>query len=669
MNRAAHCALHGLALLVLLLAHDATAAPPLTVPHGRLGEPDKGTAPTALWQGGATPPFALETRWDVSGASGTLLRHALAPVPGGIIIAEGVAWDAAAMLPDAGARRLFTADAQGLTVPFTWDALDAAWHGWLALAAAGPDSQGERRLGFLRGERSGEGSLFRRRTAVLGDALHSLPLIVGSPAAAEPGPVYAAFRARQRARPLAIYLGSNDGMLHAFAADSGKELFAYLPRVLGPQVAALASPDYRPRPYVDGSAGAGDVFDGSSWRTLLASGMGMGARGLFALDITDPLQFGRTRGALWEFTERDDPAIGHLRAAPIVARLRTGKRGPLPVHSHFVVLASGINPLNGSADGALFLLRADQDRAKPWTAGASYFRIDTAGADPALPNALGPPALALRPDGSASHAYAGDLQGNLWRFDLDARRAVRLFTARDASGLAQPIMHAPAVLFSPGGGFLVLFSTGKFLEAGDLLPASFTPQSMYAIGDRPDQAAAPIAARSALARRTLSGKDSQTIRGDLLDMGAADGKRGWYFDFPHARKEGERSAGSPHALDGAVVFDTVLPGTGSPPARRRYVVDAQSGFALDAAGLAGPGAATGALLPPAAAGPLLLATASLAAGERDATGGITVVRTVTVLGPGPDPAPAVAIRSRAGRLAWREISNWQELHARSKETP
>ncbi|UUZ49827.1 hypothetical protein LP420_06630 [Massilia sp. B-10] len=179
-----------------------------------------------------------------------------------------------------------------------------------------------------------------------------------APSAFQQTPDYAAFRARFKSRPVVAYLGANDGMLHAFAADSGAELFAYVPRVLGPQLSALAAPGYLARPYVDGSAGQGDALVGGVWRTVLASGMGMGARGLFALDITDPAQFGTAAGALWEFTDRDDPAIGFQRAAPLVARLRTGMQRGQVQYGHAVLAASGINPLAPDGPGALFVLDA-----------------------------------------------------------------------------------------------------------------------------------------------------------------------------------------------------------------------------------------------------------------------------------------------------------------------
>ncbi|HEU4842645.1 MAG TPA: PilC/PilY family type IV pilus protein [Burkholderiaceae bacterium] len=651
-----------LLLSVCLCVH---AAPPLAVPHGRLGEPVAGEGLAAVWRPAGGVAFVLTTRFDVPGANGSLQRHALTlSRDGGGVMAERTDWDAAQLLTGDSARRIQTMNERGQTIPFSWDALDAGWRNWLDVPQfeAAPDGLGEARLAYLRGERATEGKQFRQRRALLGDALHSAPLIVGPPSAFEQGAAYAAFRARYRTRPVVAYLGTNDGMLHAFDTDSGAEWFAYVPRVLGPRLAALASPSYVPRPYVDGSAGQGDALAGGQWRTVLASGMGMGARGLFALDITEPGRF----GGLWEFTERDDPAIGHLRGAPLVTRIRTGMLRQQAQYGSVVVAASGINPLDGGSDGALFVLDVGKPPAQPWQAGVNYFRIATAGTDPALANALGPPALALRPDGSASLAYAGDLQGNLWRFDLTGRQAVKVFTAQDREGQTQPIAHAPAVVFAPGGGYLVLFSTGRMLESTDLLKASFTPQSMYAILDRPDLAALPPATRKQLARRALAGKDSFTIKGAAFDYGARDAKRGWYFDFPDATADGERSAGSPVALAGAIVFDTILPGTGVPPARRSYVVDALSGFALDSAGVAAPGAATGTLLPAGTPGPLLMAS-GVDAGAREPTGGVTVVRSFTLLRPGAGPGTVIRVRRLAGRLAWREVANWQELHARTKE--
>ena len=455
-------------------------------------------------------------------------------------------WDAALLLGSV-ARKLYTIDSQGATVAFDWASLDAAWRAALDAPAPGApaDGRGEQRAAFLRGDRSGEG-VFRRRTGLLGESVHGVPLIAGAPAAFEQGPLYAAFRARHRQRPTVVYLGANDGMLHAFDSASGQELFAYVPAALAAKLAALTDPAYTPHAYVDASAGQGDAVVGGHWKSVLGSGMGMGARGLFALDVTDPQRFG---GALWEFTERDDPAIGHIRAAPLL-----GSVGKLS----YLVTSSGINPGAHDGGGALFALSLGKSTGEPWKEGGNYFRIATPAGDPTAQNALGPPALLVNRNGQASHAYAGDLQGRLWRFDLARRSAHLLFTAHDGSGKPQPIAHAPAVVLAPGGGALVLFASGRLLEQSDLLPAAARPQTMYAIHDRLQAQPVPVASRKELARRRLIGEQGFVVDGEPIDYFAATPKRGWYFDFPDARSHGERAAGSVLGVGGAVLVSTVL---------------------------------------------------------------------------------------------------------------
>ncbi|HEY0060487.1 MAG TPA: PilC/PilY family type IV pilus protein [Telluria sp.] len=658
-----------LAVLAWLLGCScAAAAPPLEIVHLPIGAPGAGPGPAAVWRPASGPPFVLQTWYSLGDASGTLRRHTLVlGLDGLATIAPDASWDAGQLLTEAPSpRKLVTRDSAGSTVPFAWPRLDSAWQAWLDAPAPGApgDNLGQARAAWLGGAREREGQALRARQTLLGDTLRSTPLIVGAPAAFEQGAAYLAFRNRYKPRRLTAYLGNNDGMLHAFAADTGAELFAYIPTALGPRLSPLAAPGYLAQPFVDASAGQGDALLDGAWRTVLATGMGMGARGLFALDITDPEQFGAAATALWEFTSADDPAMGHLHAAPLVAKLRTGVRRRLPTYGHFVVVPSGINPVQEDGNGALFLLTAGKPTAQAWKEGVNYVRLPTTDADPDVPNALAPPVLALHPDGSALYAYAGDLQGRLWRFDLTKHTVHLLFAAADRDGLAQPISHAPVVVFAPGGGYLVLFATGKLIEQNDVLKPSFTTQSMYAILDRPDGQALPAPGRAQLARRSLEGKDSYTIKGAAIDYAGPQAKRGWYFDLPNARAEGERAAGSPLALGGAIMFDTVAPGTGPPPAIRSYVIDAISGWALDGAGLAAPDARTGAVIAGAPLLPMVLYNGPSTSSGRDATGGTVVTRTVTVLR-GP-LATRIKIAFPAGRVGWREVGNWKELHARTR---
>ena len=653
----------------------AAAAPPqLVVPHGRLGQ--SGTeGPSALWRGDSAL-FAIETSGDIRAAVGEVQRRAFEVAENGAIsYAPEPAWSAALLLAGATKRNIFTSDQSGLTYAFEWAQLPPATQALLDVlqADAKPDGLGEQRTAFLRGERTGEegqtGGVFRKRAGVLGDIVHSTPIIVGAPPASIAESGHAAFRDRYKTRDLAVYVGANDGMLHAFSAATGAELFAYVPAALASQLSTLSSPAYKPQAYADGSPGYGEARIGANWRTVLASGMGMGARGVFALDISDPARFGEGLGALWEFTDAHDPAMGHVRAAPLIAKISRDKGVKDAAQRYYAVVSSGINNFAPGGAGALFLLALDKPAGQEWKSGLNFFSISTTGGDALLANALSPPALVVLAAGSANRAYAGDLRGNLWRFDFANMTARRLFTARDASGAPQPIAHAPKVVFAPGGGYLILFGTGKLIEESDLLPASFSPQSVYAILDAPGALQDSATSRSQLAVRTLAPSSAgYAVSGAGFTYFGPDAKKGWYFDFPDAGKNGERAAGSPVSIESVIVVASMLPAVGEESAAtgRLYLLDALTGFAYDPASGIKPGAATGELSPFNPLLPLLFVNAAASKGERSATGGTLSTRRVTLVRPhssaGAPPAIKFDLRYPSGRMGWREVSNWRELH-------
>jgi type IV pilus assembly protein PilY1 len=688
--------------LLLLACGRAGAAPPLRVPElpaglAACGPGWQSARQLATLDRGAG--FLLESGFEQDGWSGRLEMRGLSPgVDGALSLGATPLWEAGALLtgdpvnalparPTPQARKIYTQvrkPAQpDTTVAFEWARLGSEERGWLDAAArdGAPDGLGEARVAWLRGERTREtgqpDGVFRRRTSVLGDTIRSTPLLVRAPSASAQGPGYAAFHALYKDRAGAIYLGANDGMLHAFDLRDGVELFAYIPYALLPALNLLADPAYRHHAYVDASPAQGEALLAGQWRSVLVSGMGMGARGVFALDVTDPAAFGAGMGALWEFTEQDDPAIGHVGTAPLIAKLRVGATGGVPQYRYFALVASGVNNYGEGADpgGALFLLALDKPAAARWKQGENYYRLAAAAADPALPNALGTPAIATAVDGSARYAYAGDLQGTLWRFDFTGKppfSAAALFEARDDAGRRQPIAQAPRAVFAPGGGYLVLFGTGKLIEEADLLPAGFAPQSFYAVRD---SGAGPIEAvkgRAQLERRLLSGSGSYTVTGAQFDYTGADAKKGWYFDFPEALTDGERLASSPVVASGAVVISTILPGLDPcAPATRTYVLDNLAGLSYQPDGKpvvrsvtwekdrARPGAL-----------PIAL-DLSVATGARGATGGARATRKIGIVhlkpGASPPDLQEVELSVPARRLSWREVANWQELHDKAKK--
>ncbi|MES3020722.1 MAG: PilC/PilY family type IV pilus protein [Pseudomonadota bacterium] len=674
------------ALFALLLLF---AAAPAWGQAGQAAAPSCPATPQPAWReaggiigGSGGGQFMVQSKVARDGLSGTIERSAL-DFSGAGAKAGLPLWDAASLL-DAypggpPARAIFTVDEAGATVPFSWPLLSDGQRADLDtapyVATAAGDGLGEQRLAWLRGVRAGEignpGGVFRRRTSILGPMPNGVPLVVGAPLASLPGSDYGAFHALYKARRHAIYIGADDGMLHAFDAATGVELFAYVPRALFPALPALSSPQYQPRAFVDGSAGHAEALLGGRWRSVLAAGMGQGARGVFALDISDPSAFGQGMGSLWDFTERDDPEMGFVGAAPLLAKFRTGTRGGVAQYRYFALVAGGAATVPG-APGALFLLALDKPAPAPWRAGQNYHRFNTAASDPALANALAPPALALGPDGSVRYAYAGDAQGNLWRFDFSGAapwpKAVGpgaggrpLFVARDARGRRQPITGRATVLHAPGGGFLVVFGT-----AG-AAPGDRAVQSLYAIHDSAGAPPELVEGRADLAARGMSGPGAGTINGAAFDFGGAG--KGWYLDFGQAGAGGEQLAGTVLSASGALVFSTAVAGANAcaAPASRTYVVDALSGFAYDTDGSARSGVAAGRLAHgTVAATPLLVRTGSTS-GARDATGRTRASHSFAIVGrAGGAGAPLVfSVGAPAGRLSWREVGNWRELHAKA----
>ena len=689
----------------LLMAMDVCAAPPaLNIASEPLAAACRSATPGSATASVAGPTLLVaaagggdlfQTTMAIGDWSGRFERFALLPA------SSTASWDAGAILtgdsahaplPLPAERRIYTsvvqADGTLSGAPFEWSALSAAQQALLnqapptAKLVRTADGQGELRLAYLRGDRSGEGTLFRRRGSVLGDSVHGTPVFVGSPAGAWPGADYQAFRMRYKARRQVIYLGANDGMLHAFDAGTGNELYAYVPDALIPVLNRLPSKDYVHRAYVDGPAGAADALIAGNWRTVLVSGMGGGAQGVLALDVTDPERLDAAT-ALWEFTDRDDPMMGNVTTPPQIARVRMSMSGGVANYRYFAIVASGLNNYAGdghastAGKGALFLLALDKARGAPWQLNSNYYRLITPIADATLANALNAPVLALDRDGALAYAYAGDLQGNLWRFDFGGAAPWKgagktpLFSARDASGKRQPIAQPPMLAYATGGGYMVLFGTGALIERADLLPASFSTQSFYAIHDSLAVPMDAVSGRGQLTQRVVAAGAGAA---DLLGISgreAEPGSKGWYVDFLRSASSGERSIDSGRLLGGEVVFNTLLPGAGacSASSSRSYALNALSGLP-DGYAVFMPSPVSigypliGAPMTAYAATPSLL-LASVTRSAPDSTGQVRFDKTYNLINPatpGAAPVGSIKVKLRAGRLGWREVANWRELH-------
>ncbi|HVL74779.1 MAG TPA: PilC/PilY family type IV pilus protein, partial [Noviherbaspirillum sp.] len=637
--------------------------------------------------------------------SGTLRKLKLSlDDDGGVRVSDAAEWEAGAVLtgtankasvPDANQRRIFAGSGSGAgfkTVPFLWDSLDTAQRQALNRSSSdgAEDGLGAARVAYLRGTRNQElgrpNGMFRQRDSLLGDIVNSNPVHVGPPSGNAHGPGYAEFREKYKSRVPAVYIGANDGMMHAFSAADGRELFAYVPAALVPQLAQLTDPAYAHRPFVDGGLSVAEARVGDEWKTVLLGAMGGGAQGVFALDVSDPGNFAAGAGALFEFTDADDPDIGNVMGAPAIARLRVGSKDGVTQYKYFAIVASGLNNYvpdgegrhNSDAAGALFLLALDKPAGVAWKAGVNYYKVRLPAADKTKPNGLSQPALVAGADAAVHTVYVGDLQGQMWRIRLGTNpatlagpgAATPIFTAAH-EGKIQPVTAQPRVAFAPGG-YVVLFGTGKFIEAADAAPGGYEVQSFYAVLDT--LAPGYHASRSDLVARSLtpSADGGYQVTGDPVTYGNAAGSRkGWYIDFPDSDKSGERIVTNPVVLNGYVFFNSLIPGSDPCAAGggRSYAVGTLSGMPAQGRTI-GHLSQVGML-----SAPVVLESA-VKRGARDAIGGRIVERRHQVVNFGTGGARGMgapadngsgAVTLRAGRLSWREVLNWQELSNAGKK--
>jgi type IV pilus assembly protein PilY1 len=482
-------------------------------------------------------------------------------------------WNAADELPDAADRKIYTYDptaaAGSRGVEFLWDSLTTAQQDELNddSSCADVSCHGDERLLYLRGEQGNEapnGLQFRARpNSVLGDIVNSDPIYVASQnygfdvLPGDEGSDYLTYREDMAARTPVVYVAANDGMLHGFVAKTGEEVLAYMPNVVYPQLSALTDESYNDnhRLINDGAPRAMDAYvDG--WRTILVGSLGGGGRGIYALDVTDPENFSAD-DVKWEFTSADDSDMGVAIPSPTIARLANGDWA--------AIVANGYNS-GGSAK--LFVLDLKT--------GAVIKKIDTeVGGDNGLSS---PTPVDVDADRIVDYVYAGDLKGNMWKFDLtssdedswgvafeDGGDPAPLYTACSSDpctvGNRQPITARPEVGINPPAGYFVYFGTGRYFAEGDN-GVGTGANSFYAIRDKNEKGATtlslPTPGRSNLVEQVEIRED--TLHGTKIRITSnypiTDEKDGWYLDLPAS---GERQVSTPILRGGKIIFTTVIP--------------------------------------------------------------------------------------------------------------
>lgn len=462
------------------------------------------------------------------------------------------------------------------------------------------DAIGQLRLDYIRGDDGNEGSAtgeFRKRkvlssgTSKLGDIIHSAPAFVANPNLFIPDNLesasYGAYKESQKNRKGIVYVGANDGMLHAFdasnAGSKGEELFAYVPGKLVSKLPQLTSQSYNISHtyYVDGSPMTFDAFDGSGWKTLVAVPAAAGAQLVFALDVTNPTTF-TENNVLWEFTDEPrvtggytfgDVDLGYTIGDLNYARMNNGQ--------WVVIFGNGFN--NTEADGnasttgnaAIYIVDA--------FTGALVKKLDTGAGmaeDPSggnRPNGIASVTpVDLNGDLKVDYLYAGDLFGNVWKMNVTSATPASwdsawasggkpkpFFIAKDVNGDVQPITTKVAVKAHPVkvDESLVLFGTGSYFQLND---ATITQtQSFYSVWD--DNTAAQYGRASLLQQRILgvvleNGEEHRVSSSSDLNPGSYkidwNNHKGWYMDLPES---GERINVNPLLRGNRIIFVTLTP--------------------------------------------------------------------------------------------------------------
>ena len=449
-------------------------------------------------------------------------------------------------------RTIYYMDGASLK-PFKWANLGALQSNFVGATAESKMAQvgqmsaaqksaamGQKLVDFLRGDRTAEGyvkndlnKLYRTRDSRLGDIIGSQPLFVNRPMRQYKDEGYATYKGTAQNRKPMVYVGGNDGMLHAFYAEAdlsktttvggvtvpiaAREAWAFVPTAVMPEMPRLASTEYESshRYFVDGSPVQADIKVGNVWKTILVGGFNKGGKGYYALDISDP----EAPVGLWQ---TNIATMGQSYGRPLVSKLPDG--------TWAVFLTSGYN--NSDGVGRVYVLNA--------STGAVIQTITTSGSGlKELNNFVKDPSG----DNTTNLLYGGDILGNIWRFQwntgsssFDVHKVVQL---TDSGGKPQPITTRVELVQGQSGTTLprILVATGKLLGVGDL--STTDKQTIYGFDDQVASFGSGSSLRSTLKVSKL--KDVTAANGTVLSRtlqctsatnDCKDNAKGWYIDLP-----------------------------------------------------------------------------------------------------------------------------------------
>lgn len=469
------------------------------------------------------------------------------------------------------------------SMAFQWANLNTSQQAILLAA----DGLGSQRLAYIRGARTNEGGLFRARPAtLLGDIVNSGVTYLAGSSPALTGPRYpghAAYRTSQKTRPPVVYVGGNDGMLHAFSGTDGKELFGYIPSSVFSNLPALTALNFQHRYFVDSTPMVGDVQKApSTWGTILVGGLGAGGKGYYALDITAQKTFASASEAalsalpIWEFTNLQDTDLGYTFNKPAThpvtgAHLQIAKVADAADTDGVwrVIVGNGMGSTNG--DAILFMLNANT--------GAADIKLSTGNT---TNNGLAPPTpVDTDRDGLIDTVYAGDALGDLHKFQFSRPSGSNKVLAKPGEAGAgwaylgkifasgEPITTAPSVASCTGVGWNVAFGTGKLSEDVDYSDSS--RRGFYAVLDNNPSSALTVSTDSlSTITYTTTALGGGNV-GRTWSQPNLSGKLGWKMFFTGGERVLTNSTQPPDT--GTVLFGTTKPsGDVCTPGNSGYVM-------------------------------------------------------------------------------------------------
>jgi type IV pilus assembly protein PilY1 len=450
-------------------------------------------------------------------------------------------------------------------------------------------------VAYLLGDPSKElrkpGGTYRNRTAILGDIVNSNPTFIlnnidiGYEKLMGSFGNYRSFIASKAARAEGVlFVGANDGMLHAFRDSTGVETFAFVPKAVVPKLDKLAETPYVHQYYVDGPNVETDAYLSSAWKNILLGSTGAGAKAVYSLDVTNPLAMDASK-VMWEInsTTSGFSELGHV--------LSEVQAGILPNGDWVAIFGNGFDSAGGVA--RLFVVNLQT--------GALLKSIST---DVGGSNGLGGVRVVRDATQRIIGAYAGDLKGNLWKFDLSGTSAdwkVGLSgSALYAAGNTQSITATPAVIEHPNGGYMVTFGTGKFFDSADNT-GPYTTQRLYGVWDAQPFAVspptgAPVTGLASLVQQTITTMpvtsggitvDYFRVSTNTVTWGnGLTGVRGWYINLPNS---GQRVVYPVERLAGTFVLASTLSPESSASADLCVQSGSGSGWAYIIDGVTGSG--------------------------------------------------------------------------------